>query len=510
MKWLSRTRTTAALLCGALVAAVSACGGSSDSASTGGTATAPNEATVAFSAKVVSLDPDQAYNQLDVSVLHLISGNLFEFRRGGEIVPGLAESATASADGLSWTFTLRPNLKFSDGTPLTSEDVKATFDRIMGDETNIYATLAARIDSVEATSATEIVVKLNAPYPSLTTVVSEPAFGIYPAGRITTDGFFDSPVSAGPYELVSWGGTENVVVKVNDSYWGPKPVIGTLTLRTIPDANTRLAQVRSGQIDFAVDLPPNLYSQITDSIHPQFTSLFGINALVPRNDHPPFDQLGMRQAVSKAVDRDQIAKTVFNDRLKPLAGFWPPTMTGYDESISTKRDVEGAKAALQGTTCETGCTVNLIYSVDIAFAPPQALIVKSNLEEIGITVNLEGLDTTSFTNRLFAGDFDLALSPQYDYVNIPDGMLTYALISDGGIQANGSGLVSAEIDEAAKVAMQSDGADRTAALANVEKLFAEQAPYANLTAYPILQATRLADDLMVLDSSGTLEIARSA
>ena len=88
-----------------------------------------------------ALDPDIGFANQALSAFHLIGGNLYEIRANGKTVPGLAQSGAASANGLKWTFHLRAGLRFSDGTPLTSADVKATFDRAKADKSNGYAGL---------------------------------------------------------------------------------------------------------------------------------------------------------------------------------------------------------------------------------------------------------------------------------------------------------------------------------------------------------------------------------
>jgi len=120
---------------------------------------------VAFPQKINSLDPDGGYNVPEINAIGLFGEGLYEFRYGHASTPqpGLAESARVSNGGLTWTFTLRKNLKFSDGQPLTSRDVQATLMRDRTNKTNVWAALAEPIKSVSAPNATTVVVHLSRP-----------------------------------------------------------------------------------------------------------------------------------------------------------------------------------------------------------------------------------------------------------------------------------------------------------------------------------------------------------
>ena len=497
-------RRAVAVMAGLLALfALSACGSESS------TSDAPETATVAWAAPIDGLNPLNGFANQALAAFHLIGGNLYDINSAGETVPGLASSGTASSDGLTWTFELRPGLKFSDGSPLTSSDVKATVDRAKADKANGYAGLFAPISSVDAPDPQTVVFKVARPYPSLPTVLGEPEFLIMPAsGLAQGKDFFKKPVSAGPYTLQSWGGGPNSTFVVNDNYWGPKPLIKTLKFTTIPDFNSRLSQLQSGQIQSVVDLPPSVLPQLEGSaeITAGVVQIYGFNVLNMFITKPPLDNLNLRKAISLAIDRDKIVKDVWGGENTAYAGFWPPTMDGYDSSISTAQDIAEAKQLVADSPCASGCTLKMQYTDSYPSSEQIALIIRSELNEIGIKTQLVKLENAIWFNNMYNGTYQLSVSNLYDYANVPDGMVSYAIDPAGGLNANYSGWDSKAAIEAGNAAMVSSGSDRDAALADVNQEFLKDQPYATLSTYAVVFATRLPDDLITLTASEFIDV----
>ena len=493
------------------VAALSACGsGSSTTTSTGAASTpAPATATVAWAAQIDGLDPDNGFANQALAAFHLIGGNLYDINAAGKTVPGLASSGSVSSDQTTWTFKLRPGLKFSDGSPLTSADVKATIDRSKADKANGYAGLFAPITSVDAPSPQTVVFHVSRPYPSLPTVLGEPEFLIMPsAGLAQGKSFFKKPISAGPYSLQSWGGGGDSTYVVNPNYWGPRPVIKTLKFTTIPDFNSRLAQLQSGQIQSVVDLPPSVLPQLTgnSAISAGVVQIYGFNVLNMLNTKAPLNNLNLRKAISLAIDRQKIVQDVWSGQNTAYAGFWPPTMDGYDSSISTAQDIAQAKQLVANSPCASGCTLKMQYTDSFPSSEQIALIIQSNLNQIGIKTQLVKLENAIWFNNMYNGKYQLSVSNLYDYANVPDGMVAYAIDPAGGLNSNYSGWDSKAAIAAGQQAMISSGSARDTALANVNKEFLKDQPYATLNTYAVVFATRLPKDLITLTASEFIDV----
>ena len=508
-------RTVPAAVCLLALSALSACGSGSSTttAATSSAAPAPATATVAWAAPIDGLDPDNGFANQALAAFHLIGGNLYDINRDGKTVPGLAASSTTSADGLTWTFKLRPGLKFSDGSPLTSSDVKATIDRAKADKANGYAGLFAPITSVDAPDPQTAVFNLATKYPSLPTVLGEPEFLIMPAAGLSQGkSFFKKPTSAGPYTLQSWGGGGDSTFVVNPNYWGPKPVIKTLKFTTIPDFNSRLSQLQSGQIQSVVDLPPSVLPQLQSNatITASVVQIYGFGVLNMFITKAPLDNLNLRKAISLAIDRDKIAKDVWNGQNTAYAGFWPPTMDGYDSSISTAQDIAQAKQLVADSPCAGGCTLKMQYTDSYPSSEQTALIIQSNLNQIGIKTQLVKLENAIWFNNMYNGTYQLSVSNLYDYANVPDGMVAYAIDPNGGLNANYSGWNNKTAIADGNKAIVSTGSDRDAALAGVNQEFLKDQPYATINTYAVVFATRLPKDMITLTASEFIDVQTAA
>jgi peptide/nickel transport system substrate-binding protein len=297
----------------------------------------------------------------------------------------------------------------------------------------------------------------------------------------------------------------------NPNYAGAEPVVRRLIFQTIDDFNARLVQVQSGQLALALDIPPRLLGHLSGTLVACSSPRYGFISLPLNVGRPPLDEVAVRRAIGKAIDREQIKRTVWAGRISPIAEFWPSIMDGYNRHMPVARDIAGARRELQGTSCRNGCSVRLMYSPANPWGEPTAIIVAQNLQDIGIDAHLEQVDDATFNERLGRGDFQIAVSFLYDYNDIPDGLLTYALRADGGLRANFSGFQApADLTRAMDTAVTTDGATRTTALAEVNRLFLRYQPFVTLSDYAVGCVSRYASSVVSTDASGYIDIARRA
>lgn len=497
--------------------ALSACGGgtSSSKGTSAQTGHAPSTVVVAFPSKINTLDPNEGYTLQAVNAIGLFGEGLYEFRygTGSSPEPGLAASSTTSSNGLTWTFKLRPDLKFSDGTPLTSADVKATLDRSRKNQNNTLLFETTPFKSIAAPSQNTVVIHLKDPYPSLKTILAESGFAILPASAFKQPAsYMDHPISAGPYKVQSFNGGDNSTYVVNPYYWGRKPAIKTVKFETIPDVNATVNELESGQIDFAADLPMSVQPQMTGgNLSSKLQQLYGFYGLTMNNNKPPFNDVRVRKAVSLAIDREQLNKIVWRGEGVPLNSFWPSTMHGYNKSDSTARDTAKAKALLAGTACAKGCTVELDTSPSNGpWASQAAAIIASNLADIGIKANVTSLSETTFNNNVYSHQSysGLATTFIYDYANIPDGMLEYCALPGSFFASFYSGWKNPALASAVAKARTATGASQPAALQAIDDLYQKDQPYAILETANAFSAQRVSSKYIDLEPTFQVEIAR--
>src|SRR3989441_7964117 len=173
---------------------------------------------------------------------------------GNAWAASLAESWTASRDGLTYEFVLRKGVRFHNGDPLSAEDVKFSFERYRGGGA---ATLKAHVVAIEVVDAQRIRFRLKQPWPDFMTFYATPATGaawIVPkkyVERVGDDGFKKAPVGAGPYKFVSFSPGVELVLEAFDGYWRKPPSIKRLVFRIMPDEVTRAAALKRGEVDVA-------------------------------------------------------------------------------------------------------------------------------------------------------------------------------------------------------------------------------------------------------------------
>lgn len=466
-----------------------------------------SSATIALETKVTDLDPNGTTSVVSLQVMALTSGTLIEMSRDG-LRPGLAESWQTSDDGLSFSATLKNDLVFSDGSPLTVDDVVASWEYFLEDEANVNAGQIAPIGSVVAEDDATVVFQLDTPFPSLENVLTRPSYPVLPADRLDDPDFMLQPISAGPYAIAEWGGSDTVKLTRNDSYAGPKPVLEELTFSTITESASRIAQLQSGQIQVATNLPPTVVDEVSAPIRVDMVPQYGGTYIYMNNRTGPLSEVGVRQAISRAIDREEISTITFSGKAPAMDSFFPSTMSAYVPAFAIDADAEEAAKLLKGTSCEQGCTIQLLMrSAGTQAVQQMGVIIQQSLEKIGIQLQISQVDDSVWGESL-GGSFEMTIDTLSDAADIPDAMLSLGLISDGGVEALFSGYASEQMDDAARRAISSSGADREAALRDVNEIFAADMPYVPLVELVYVNATSLPEGLIVQMPSSFFDVER--
>lgn len=470
-------------------AAPSAAGsGSSNAAPATG---APDTITVAWTEAVATLNPFRSTDNVTVWMDALIGGQLVESDNSGKVSPGIAESWTVSPDNLTYTFKLRSDAVFSNGTPITSADVVDTFTHAMGDKANVRAGDVAAWKSVTAPDPATVVITLKAPQPSMLNILSLPEQSIFPKGSLDDAAkFFLNPISAGEYAIKSYQPNgESITLERNDHYYGPEPAIKTFIYKRVPDAATRIIDLESGSIDVALDLPAAAVNQTATATTDAVAAKVYGNQWIWMNDRTgPLSEVNVRKAINLAVDRNQINQLAFAGKTVPVGSVWPVTMSEHDVSgdlIPTTPDLAKAKQLLQGTKCQSGCTLEIMVRQGVPVDQSSALVIKQNLAKIGITVNIVGVDTTTASQNESAGTFQMETHKMTSNLDIPDNYLNLCCLSTGGIKNLFSGWSSPEMDAAVQKVLSNGGQARADAIKEIDKIFADQLPYIPLVNYVI-------------------------
>ncbi len=236
---------------------------------TGAAAAPPKDAmVVGLLAEPVTMDPPQITDLNSARITKRIFEGLVAQELGSyKLVPGLAQSWDISKDGLTYTFKLRPNVKFHDGTAFNAEAVKFCFERQLNDKSPFYATgtypyvksFLGNIAGVEVVDPLTLQIKLKAQLAPFLQYLAHQSLFVYSPEALKKWGkdMVKHPVGTGPFKLDAWEPGVKVVLGRNDAYWGGAPKVRQVIYVPIIEAQARLAAIKTGEIDLTMDVPPD-------------------------------------------------------------------------------------------------------------------------------------------------------------------------------------------------------------------------------------------------------------
>jgi peptide/nickel transport system substrate-binding protein len=401
----------------------------------------------------VTSDPDtlfpwKATQFQAVGILTTIYGTLTELDQDLNVVPGIAESWTASDDGMTLTFTLRDGITFQDGTPLTSADVKASLDAIKDETTAaVAASSLASVTAVDAPDPKTVVLTLSGPDAGVLTGLASVNLAILPAGA-TEEALNAQPNGTGPFMLASRTPNESLSLVANPSYWRGAPELAGVEFRIVPDETSIVSGIESGNINFAVlDDPLVAQSAESDGVIIVRTPQLAYHALQLNAQRPPLDDVMVRLAIACAIDRQQVLDTAALGEGQVTG---PITSPAYRSDPSARpcptRDVEKAKSLLAEAGHPDGITIKTIVSQgEYATSVNEAQNLQAQLAEAGITLELEVLDIDTYVQRWLDADFDTAVALNGGRPD-PDVMYGRYFTSAGSLNKV-AGFSSPELDE---------------------------------------------------------------
>lgn len=334
-------------------------------------------------------------------------------------VGALAESYEWSDDKKTVTFRLREGLKFANGDPLDAEAVKFTYDRLFDQDSVTAVTLkqasVSDKDHIKVIDPLTVQLSVDVANPLLFGYVAQYGNAILNPKVVKPHMTAEDPAAhewlktniqgteQGPFKLAQWTPGDSWVLDRNDNYWGEKPKLQRIIFKIIPDASSRLAQLISGSVDIAYDLPANDLKSLKDN--PDITlhvdtsrtaGYFGMN-----NEVPPFDNKLVRQAVSYAFPYDEMINQVWNGFATPLTSPIPEGMlTHTDEFFHYKNDPEKAKELLTQAGYPDGFSTTLQIPAGIQQAKDAAVYTQQSLAQAGINVTIQEMPGAAYTEQL--------------------------------------------------------------------------------------------------------------
>jgi len=416
-------------------------------------------------------------------------------RQGKELLPGLAESWEVSDDGLTYTFHLR-EADFSDGTPITAQDAAYSLERIRDSELSLWSDSYKIIADMQTPDPRTLVVTLSGPSAPFLSTLAMPGASIISKAAMEGMGqeaFAEMPVASGAITLKEWRRGDRVILERNPAFWeADKVSLDGVEWISIPDDNTRMLAVQAGELDAAIFVPfsrvkelqadPNLNVVIDPSTREDH--------LLLNHEHPPLDNVKIREALDYAIDKQSIVDTVVFG-LGEVANSYIPKGALYhsDDNGARPHDPEKARALL----AEAGVgQVTLDYLVNAGNEVDEqiAVLLQQQLAGVGVTVNLTKMDPSQTWDMLIDGEYDLSMMYWTNDILDPDQKTTFVLGHDVNMNYMTRYNNETVKDLVAAARLEMDPARREAIYAEIQRIAKGDVHWIDLYYSPFISVTR--------------------
>ena len=439
-----------------IVSMLAACAPAATEAPAGDATAAPAEATeapavsggtltIGVPVEPETLDPGDAVYVQEQFILQSLFDSLLSISPDGELHPGLATTWEPNADYSEFTFTLREDVTFHDGTPFNAEAVKASFDHINSDAVlesggKSLLTDHSYVETVVVDDYT-VTVKFGASYPLFLRDAARQWLSISSPAALEQYGtdYGRNPVGTGPFKFVQWDAQSQIVLERNPDYnWGPEfashegpALLDQIVFRILPEAATRLTAFETGEIQIAGEPPALDAASLVDAGSATLENFAqpGIPAILMINSaKAPTDNVNVRKAMILAVNQEELAKTAFQELGMPATSVVSPTTWGYDEGAASLYSYNPEEAARlleeagwtdadgDGVREKDGEKLTIDWPDNPAWSEAFNELIIGYLSEVGFNVEYRSMDDGAAYEELLAGNYTLV----YMYWTRPD------------------------------------------------------------------------------------------
>jgi peptide/nickel transport system substrate-binding protein len=388
-----------------------------------------------------SFDKTTVFQNESIWITQQIMEPLYTVQKDGKTLkPWLATSYTKSKDGKTYTFKLRPGVRFSNGKTVTAADVKFSIDDARA-QSKGWGYLDAAIKSIDAPNASTVVFHLKYPWAPFVADIALFANAIIPKGfnGESRAAFYKHPIGTGPFMWDKRVVGQSVTLKRNPYYWQKgKPYLDRVTWTFVSDQNTRELQLRGGQIQVDEFPPFNSITKLknTPGVKMSLFPSTRTDYLDMNQAYPPLADRHVRRAISHAIDRAAIVKSVLFGYGKPANSFLPPQVPYYDANTpGLQYDLKTAKAEMARSKFKKGFKVTLLVGAGEQVENAIGQVLQQSLKQIGIDVAFKTQDTSTEFQDIQKRKYQLAFSYWTMDIADPDELVTFAVDPAGGAQS---------------------------------------------------------------------------
>ncbi len=436
---------------------------------------AATEATIGLQLEPPTLDltasPAAAIPQV---LLYNVYETLVRLEQDGSITGLLAESWDVSDDALTYTFNLHDGVTFHNGEPMTADDVVFSINNVLTkDPAHPFVTTLAPIASVEAVDDTTAVITLSQPSANLLFFLTQGQGVILEESAIGT--IENSPVGTGPFEFGSWTVGDSIVIEANDNYWGTPALLEKVTFKYINDPNALNNAMLGDQLDIlaGVSAPELLAGFETDDRFEVLTGqTYGEIVLSLNGRRAPFDDIRVRQAVTHAINRQDIVDLAYSGYGTVIGTFSTPLDPWYKDLTGVYPFDPDKARELLADAGVTDVTLEMVLP-PISYAARSGEIIASQLADVGINVEITNVEWGVWLEDVFRNyDFDMSIVSHVEPRDLAQyGNAEYYWGNDSPDVAPLLAEADAEPDEAARNALYGQVLDEITAQAADNWLF---------------------------------------
>jgi peptide/nickel transport system substrate-binding protein len=453
--------------------------------------------TMARTGDVVSFEPVVPSDNMSIWAKLLIFQLLIRSSPTGDsVVPDLATSWDISDDKRTYTFHLNPKGAFSDGTPVTSEDVEFSFNRAIYDKDSWCGSLFPKL-SMETPDAHTIVFKLQQDWAPFLAAVSVHAAAICPKAyfnKVGVNVFGNKPIGSGPFMMTEWKKGDSITFARNPHFWDPtRPYLNGVVLSIVADDNVRMLKVQSGEIDIGTQVPFNQVDKLkhASGLDIQIVPYDRIDWIQFNEKLPVFQDVKIRQAMNYAVDKEAIIKAVLFGYGEVPTTFLPKMFMADATDKPYPYDLAKAKQLMAESSMPNGFTTKCTtFSGDTIFAQV-AEIVQQMLLPLDIKMSIVPEEMNTQLAQVSAAQYEMAQGYMTSDIFDPCELVAFAGAGDEGSDSVWTYYNNPKVNKLATEALgELDETKRRAIYLDMQRQIFSDAPYLWLYWTPAITALR--------------------
>jgi peptide/nickel transport system substrate-binding protein len=373
----------------------------------------PNTLVMIIESSPTNLDPRVGIDGQSERIDELLFDALLTRDEHFNVQPGLAER-WENPDPLTYVFHLHRGVTFHNGQPLTSRDVKWTFDSLLEGKIRSTKTSTYRfVDRIDAPDDSTVVFHLKEPFAALLWNLSEGAIGIVPYGSL--DEITRKPIGSGPFKFVSAEQDKEVILERNDTYWGETPHLARVRFTVVPDATTQALELRKGSADLTINSPMPPDTVVTLERDPSLMVQHGpgtrLAYLAFNLRDPILKDVRVRQAIGYALDRRPMIEYLWRSQVQPAHSVLPRQSWAYNDDVP-RYDYDPGKAGQLLDAAGHPVVNGVRFHVTMKTSTDEntrlmVAVMQQQLRDVGIALDIRTFEFATFFADVTSGAFQL-------------------------------------------------------------------------------------------------------